>query len=525
MLLRFGVTIPVIASVACIAACAVGPNYARPSQSTGQDYSTHPFEATATAPDVAGGTEQEFVMGRDIPFTWWAIFDSPKLNALLERALKNNPNIAAAQAALRSAQETVQAQRGYYYPSVTAEFIPERQKLAGNLGGNSPGVQGNGSVISTYQNPNGPPYNAPVIFNMYTAQLNVGYTPDVFGANRRQVESLQAQADSLRYEMEATYITLAGNVVAAAIQEASLREQVQATQAFIEQNLQALAILHDQKRFGYAMGLDVAAQESAVALAQQQLPPLQKQLEQTHDLLRALLGDTPDTTVDFTFEFSSLSLPKDLPVSLPARLIEQRPDVRAAEEQLHFASAQVGVAVAARLPQFTLSGSVGGVASEVNQLFSPGGPFWTLVGDATQPLFAGFTLLHRERAAEEALVQAQAQYRSTVLTALQNVADTLHAITTDAESLAACSRSERAAKATVDITEAQYRAGYVNYLTLLGAKEAYQTAVIARLQAQANRYGDTAALFQALGGGWWNREQAANGVSSRPAGAVPIPAS
>jgi len=456
-------------------------------------------------------------MGRDIPFAWWEQFGSRKLDALVERSLRANPNIAAAQAALRQAQEYVNAQRGYFYPTVNAEFSPTRQKLAGNQGGNSPGVQGNGSVISTYQNPAGPaPYNGPVTYNMYTAQLTVGYTPDLFGANRRAVESLQAQADSLRYEMEATYITLAGNVVAAAIQEASLRAQIDATRLYIDQNAKALQILRDQMRFGYAMRLDVAAQESALAFAREQLPPLRKQLELTHDLLRALVGTTPDNPIDVQFDFADLRLPVDLPLMLPSQLIDQRPDVRAAEEQVHSASAQVGMAVAARLPQFTITGADGGVASKVNQMFSNGGPFWSVAADVTQPLFDGFTLLHKERAADQALVQAQAQYRATIVSAWQNVADTLHSITTDADSLAACDEATRAAKVSQDVTQEQYQAGYVNLLTLLSAQEAYEQSLINLVQAQSNRYGDTAALFQALGGGWWNRKDATQTALSTP---------
>ena len=487
-------------------ACAVGPDYKRPETAAGEGYAPQPLPDTSASAPVAGGDPQHFLMGRDIPFAWWTQFQSPKLNALVEQALKNNPTITAARAALRQAQEGTAAQRGFFYPSVSASFTPERQELSGNTGGNSPGIQGNGSTISTYQNPSGPaPYNGPAYYNFFTSELSVGYTPDVFGANRRAVESLKAQEDSLRYEMEATYITLAGNVVAAAIQEASVQAQLDATQAYIEQNAKSVEILHRQQQLGYAMGIDVATQESALAQAQQLLPPLQKQLEQTRDLIRALVGKLPDQDVDASFDFDSLHLPTGLPLSLPSKLVEQRPDVRAAEEQMHSASAQVGVAIAARLPQITLSGTIGGNASKVGQMFADGGPFWTLVGGVTQPLFDGGTLLHKERGAREALIQAQAQYRSTVITAFQNVADTLHAIQSDGDGLAAAANAERAAKKAQDLTQLQYRLGYVNFLTMLSAQETYQQSLVALVQAQSNRYGDTAALFQALGGGWWNR--------------------
>jgi len=499
---RFVLAVAANVTALLVCACAVGPDFTRPPAPTPEGYAPKPMAETTASAEVVGGDAQHFVMGRDIPFAWWTLFESPKLNALVERALKANPSIAAAQAALRQAQEYTSAQRGYFYPTVAANYDFERQKLAGNVATtNAPGLQGNGQVIA----PSAPAQ--PLFYNFQTAQLTVGYTPDVFGSNRRQVESLQAQADYQRFEMEATYITLAGNVVAAAIQEASLHAQIEATQRFIDQNAKALEILRNQFRFGYAMRLDVAAQESALAQAREQLPPLQKQLEVTHDLLRALVGELPNADIDTTFDFASLKLPTDLPVTLPSKLVEQRPDVRAAEEQMHSASAQVGVAIAARLPQFTISGAAGGMAAPFDQMFRSGGPFWSLIGDVTAPLFDGFTLLHRQRAAEQGLIQAEAQYRSTVITAFQNVADTLHVVQSDADSLAACTDAERAAKVMMDVTERQYKAGYVNYLILLAAQEAYQQSIITLVQAQSNRYGDTAALFQALGGGWWNRTE------------------
>jgi outer membrane protein TolC len=206
-----------------------------------------------------------------------------------------------------------------------------------------------------------------------------------------------------------------------------------------------------------------------------------------------------------TFELDALQLPPELPVSLPARIIEQRPDVRAAEAQLHAANAEVGVAVAAMLPQFSITGAYGGNADQFAWMFRRGGPFLNLVVYATQPLFEGGTLLHRKRAADDALKQAAAQYQSSVITAYQNVADTLHQSLSDAQALSADVRAENAAKVTYDLTRRQMETGYVNYLTLLRAEAAYGQATLNRVQAQAARYGDTVALFQALGGGWWNR--------------------
>jgi NodT family efflux transporter outer membrane factor (OMF) lipoprotein len=503
-----------------LASCAVGPDYRRPATATGERYAPGSLAQSApSSPD--GAAAQRFLMGRDIPFAWWQQLRSAQLDKLVEQALQANPTIPAAQAALRQALEYVYAQQGFFYPSIGADFNAARQKLAGNVGGNSPGIQGNGSVISTGSNPAGPNYNSPVTYNFYTAQLQLGYAPDVFGSNRRQVESLRAQADALRFQMEATYITLASNVVGAAVQAASLRSQIRATQEFIDENARALRILRDQFRLGYAMRIDVAQQESALAQARSLLPPLQKQLEQTRDLLRALCGRLPSEELDDGFDLSALHLPEDLPLSLPSKLLEQRPDIRAAEEQLHSASTQVGVAVAARLPQFTITGAIGGTASKINQMFRPGGPFWNLVGDVAQPIFEGGTLLHRERAADQGLLQAKEQYRAAVITALQNVADTLHAIQSDADGLAAAAEAQRAAGEVRTVTQRQYDLGYVNLLTLLSAQESYQQSLLTLVQAQTNRLGDTAALFQALGGGWWNRPEAGSTGADKVAAEEP----
>jgi NodT family efflux transporter outer membrane factor (OMF) lipoprotein len=495
-------------AAAFAASCAVGPDFHTPEAPPNGAYAPTPLPETSSSADVHGGEAQHFIAGRDIPFEWWELFESKALNTLIEKAFKANPTIAAAQAALAQAQELVQAQQGYFFPSIGATYQAERHKIAGNLTNDqAPGVQGNGDNLSApLQTPGVPPYTAPLYYNFQTAELTVGFVPDVFGGNRRQVESLAAQADAQRFALEATYITLASNVAAAAIQEASLRAQIQATRAIIAADERALQILRDQFRLGSAMRIDVAAQETALAQAKATLPPLQLEFEQTRDLIRALVGNLPNDDVPETFELDALRLPPDVPLSLPAKIIEQRPDVRAAAAQLHAANAQVGVAVAAMLPQFPITGSYGGNADQFSWMFRSGGPFWNLIGDMTQPLFQGGTLLHRKHAAQQALKQAAAQYQGTVITAYQNVADTLHASLSDADALAAQVEAENAAKVTYELTRRQMETGYVNYLILLGAETAYQQALLSRVQAQATRYGDTVALFQALGGGWWNRK-------------------
>src|SRR5499427_1935835 len=484
---QFAHSILGLAAFALVSGCAVGPDFHRPVAPAVDGYTRQPLTTTAKA-EIPGGEEQRFVNGQDISHEWWVLYQSPQLNALIERAIKANPTLAAAQAALRQAMELVYAQQGFFYPTIQANFSPARQSASGAL---SP-------PLSTTQ----------LLFNLFTTQVTVGFTPDVFGGNRRQVESLQAQADLQRFQNKATYVTLTSNLVTAAIQEASLRAQIAATKEIIGISTKSVALVRRQFELGAVAGLDVAAQEAALAQVKQTLPPLQKQLEQNRDLLTALAGDFPSEDSFEQFEFSAIRLPEELPVSFPSKLVEQRPDVRAAEEQLHSASALIGAAIANRLPQFTISAAYGGVATDFIKTFASGNPYWLVAGNVAQTLFAGGTLLHRQRAAEAAFEQAAAQYRSTVLTAFQNVADTLYALQSDAESLQAAVLAERAAKTTLDLTLKQQELGYTNYLALLSARQTYQQALITRVQAQASRFADTAALFQALGGGWWNREAA-----------------
>jgi NodT family efflux transporter outer membrane factor (OMF) lipoprotein len=498
-------------SFALVASCAVGPHYHRPQAPADASYAPMPLPDLSASALVHGGEVQRLISDRDIPFEWWELFKSPALNALVERAFKANPSIAAAQAALLQAQELVYAQQGYFLPTIGGNYSFERQKIAGNLTlDNVPGVEGNGDdLLPPVQSLDTSPHTHPFFYDLHTAQLTVGFVPDVFGANWRQVETLAAQTDAQRFALEATYVTLASNVVAAAIQEASLRAQIEATRQIIAADEKSLQILRDQFGLGFAMRIDVAAEEAALGQAKMLLPPLQKQLEQTRDLIRALVGNLPNQDVPETFELDALELPPELPLSLPAKIIEQRPDVRAAEAQLHAANAQVGVAVAAMLPQFSVTGALGGNADEFPWIFRTGGPFWTLVGGVTQPIFEGGTLLHRKRAASAALKQAAAQYQSTVITAYQNIADTLHASLSDADALTADVDAENSAKVTYDLTRHQMEAGYVSYLSLLSAETAYRQTLLTRVQAQAARYGDTVAMFQALGGGWWNRKEVA----------------
>jgi NodT family efflux transporter outer membrane factor (OMF) lipoprotein len=475
----------ILCLTALLTSCAVGPNFKKPEAPPVKDYTANPVSGTTSTTNVAGGQAQHFLADQDIAGDWWTLFHSKPLNDLIERSLKANPNLKAAQAALAVARENVKAQRGAYYPSASASFSAARQKTA--------------EVIAPTPN------NNDLYFNLFTPQVTVSYVPDVFGLNRRTVESLNAQVEQARFALVASDIALSANVVAAAIQEASLREQIDATHHLIEINTNMLQILRAQFARGYANRLEVAAQESQLAQIVATLPPLLKQLAQQRDLLAALSGGFPSDGPAEKFELAGLQLPQELPLSLPSKLVAQRPDVRQAEENMHAASAQVGIAAANRLPNFLLSADVGSMALQAGQIFSSGTGFWGLAGSVTQPLFQGGTLLHRQRAAWATYTNAAELYRAAVLTAFQNVADTLVALEQDAHGLNAAAAARDAAKITLDLSMQQWQSGYASYLALLSAEQTYNQAVINLIQAQANRYADTAALFQALGGGWWNR--------------------
>lgn len=501
----------ILMALPLVTGCAVGPDFKRPDAPKATSYAPTKSitEATVSAP-VLAGESQRFNPKADIPADWWTLFGSPQINSLIERAFKASPDIASAQAALRQAQQNVIAQQGFFYPTVGISYTPSRNKLAGNMGGNSPGIQGNGHIIQTYANPNPGPglkNNGPAYFNFHVAQLSVGFVPDVFGLNSRQVESAQTQVASQKMQLEATYITLASNLVAAAIQEASLRAQIAATEKVVSINKEMLELLRTQLKLGDVSNIDVANAESSLASAEQALPPLQTQLEQTRDMIRALSGNTPDEDVAEKFELASLHLPEELPLSLPSKIVEQRPDVRTAEEQMHYASAQAGVAIANRLPQFALSAGIGGMADTPSWMFRSGGGFFNLAASVSQTIFDGGTLRAKSRAAEQALIQAGAQYRSTVIAALQNVADTLYTIQSDANILKQAATGAHAAATIVELTRKQYQLGAVNYQTQLAAELNNQLAAINLAQAQTSRLGDTVALYQALGGGWWNRSE------------------
>ncbi len=471
------------------AGCAVGPDFKRPPAPVAGDYTGERLATTVSSTNTAGGETQHFAVGGDIIGDWWTLFHSRPLNDLIEQSLTNNPDLKAAQAALSVARENVLAQRGVYYPAVTGSFSASRSRQSEILA----------------PTPNYPVVPQEFQYNLFTPQVTVSYSPDVFGLNRRTMESVKAQEQGARYQMIAAYTALTANVVVTAIQAAAVQEQIDATRQLVDLNSNMVEILRYQYTKGYAGRLDVVAQESLLAQVEATLPPLLKQSAQLRDLLAVLAGRFPNQAPMETFELSSLQLPVEIPVSLPSQLVAQRPDVLQAEANLHAASAQVGVAIANRLPNIALTADAGSTALSLDRVFSSGTGFWGLGAAATAPLFQGGKLLHQERAARAAYTQAAEQYRSTVLAAFQNVADTLAALAQDAEGLKAAATAAEDAQETLDLSQRQWQDGYISYLAWLSAEQAYQQARINLVQAQSSRYADTAALFQALGGGWWHR--------------------
>lgn len=479
-----------VATSALVSSCiAVGPDFLNPAPPNNAAYTREPLAGTRAIPG-ATGEAQHFAYGGDLPQQWWRLFRSHALNKLVEEALRNNQNLQATMSTLRAAKEVVYAQQTKYFPTAQANFDATRQQISGATPGFAPVPV---------------PANGPFNFDLYTGQVLVSYAMDVWGLNRRAVESQQALAGAQRFTVEAAYLTLTSSVVVAAIQEASLRDQISAIRQIIVLNRKALDILRQQLNAGFVNRLDVAAQEAALAQQEATLPPLLKQLAITRDLLTALLGRYPNEQPYETFTLASLQLPQDVPVSLPSQLIMQRPDVRLAEEQMHSASALVGVATANMLPNFTISANGGYTALALAGLLHPFNAFWLLSGNVTQTVFDAGNLLHLRRQAEANYDQTGWTYRSVLIGALQNVADSLHAAQYDAEALKAARDFERAAKISLDLSRQQLETGQANILFLLLAQQTYLTATIGVVQARAARLSDTAALFQALGGGWWNR--------------------
>ena len=470
----------------------VGPDFKRPQPPAVTGYTETPLPPETASAQGTGGASQRFLSDREIPAEWWTLFHSPPLDQLIRRALANSPTLAAAQASLRQSQENRRALTGeVLYPAVDASFSAEKQQF-------SSAAFGQPSVPSS-------------TFNLYNASVGVSYSLDLFGGGRRGLESLGAQVDYQGYQLEGAHLALTANIVTSAITEASLREQIRATKEMISDLERQAGIVERQFQLGAASRSDVLAQETQLAQLRATLPPLQLALAQTRHQLAALVGAFPiDAGQEGSaalpeFRLDALELPQELPVSLPSAVVRQRPDVLASEALLHQTSADIGVATAAMFPQITLTGSVGSEAAHISDLFSGPSAVWSLGAALLQPVFHGGELRAKRRAAVDAYDQAAALYRETVLLAFRNVADVLRALDLDAERLQAQVKAEATARDALEMTQKQFDLGAVNFLSLLVAQRQYRLTQVLLIQAQAQRYSDTAALFEALGGGWWNR--------------------
>jgi NodT family efflux transporter outer membrane factor (OMF) lipoprotein len=476
-----------VIAVCLLAGCAVGPNFRSPAPPTTTHYTRGEQPQVTTDAPVAGGATQTFVTDRDIPADWYALFQSGPLDDLVRRALRDSPSVSAAKAALRSAEATYLAERGaLLLPEADGQLSVTRERVPGAAFGL--------------------PESPPSLFTLYNATVNVSYRLDIFGASRRQLEGLRAQADFERWELEAANLTLTGNVVTTAFDVASLRDQLAAVEDVVTAETEQYRVVRRQFEVGAASKSDVLSQQAQLAQAKAVVPGLRKALAQAQHRLAVLAGRTPDDTQIPDFALDHFELPTELPVTVPAKLVRQRPDVQAAEAQLHQATAAVGLATANLLPQLNLTGSIGSESITSNGLFGSGTGAWSAGAALLQPLFHGGELRYKRRAAVADLEKADANYRQTVLAALQEVADTLRALEADASALRAQVEAEKAAADAFDISKKQFAVGGVSYVTVLNSQRLFLEARQSRVQAQAARYTDSAALFQALGGGWWNRK-------------------
>ena len=484
ILVKRGIFIAVILSQ--LGGCAVGPNFVRPAPPDTDRY-TRQLQSETTV--NAGDQAQHFTTSNTLIADWWKLFKSPKLDDVVNKAIANNPTLQASEASLRQSQDNMRAGYGVFFPQILAGAGASRQRTSSL----QQGSQSSGKI-----------------FNLVTLSSSVSYAMDVFGGARRSVESLRAQADYQRYENVAAYLMLSANVVNTSIARAAYAAEISATEELVELQKQQLKLTETQFRSGTTPYANVLNVQSLIASNQASLAPLKQNLVQTENLLATLEGEFPSEADIPDIKLSELSLPLDLPVSLPSELVNQRPDILAAEAQMHVASAKIGVATALMFPSFSLNGTFGTSGSSFGNLTAASGKFWSIGPSATIPVFQGTTLWFGRKAAIDAYKQSQANYRQTVISAFGQVADNLKALEHDAEELQARIKAKRAAGEALKLLQANYSAGLINYLDVLTADVQYHATNIAYLQSVALRYQDTVGLFTALGGGWWNAKALKN---------------
>lgn len=462
-----------------LAGCSVGPAFKPPAGPTETKYESG---WTPALPNVAGEPAQHFVIGKQLTADWWTLFHSRPLDTVVKQALAGNPDLAAAEANLTAAQEIANAARGSLYPQIDFAAGVERQRQ---------NYAAFGLALP------------PTTFNTFSIGPSVSYSLDPFGKNRSLIEQRTAQANVQRYQRDAAYLALTGNVVSDAVRIASLHAQIQAVSEVLREDEHTLALARQRASVGVVSETDVAQAEAQLSSDRMTLPPLQQQLSVARHRLSTLVGKTPAQWSPPAFSLDSLVLPAEIPLTLPSKLAHRRPDILAAEAELHAASAAVGAATAALYPDITLTGGIEQIAAA--SLLSWPATVWNLGAGLTAPVFHGGALAAQKRAAQANYVAATQTYRRTVLHAFAQVADVLDALRHDTALLSAADQTLKAANHALYLTRQNYSVGAIALIDLLNAERVRQHALLAKTRAQAQRYLDTADLFLAMGGGWWNQ--------------------
>ena len=460
-----------------LSACSVGPDFVRPEAPKVNRYN-HGGDPKETI--ALEGVAQHFNYGSLPVANWWQLFNSAQLDSAVTQGLADNPGLQAAQASLRQSQNNLRAGSGIFYPQLSATFSQSREK-------NSPAVSGSSLSGS--------------IFNLSTLSASVSYALDIFGGQRRALEGLAAQVDQQRAITLGTYMMLSGNIVNTCIAMAAYQAEIDAMEELIALEKEQIGIAEKQFQAGITLYASVLALRSQLEALDATLPPLRQKLSQSEHLLATLEGKTPAELQPKKIMLTEISLPRQLPLSLPSELVRQRPDIMAAEAQLHAASATIGVATAALFPSFTLNANYGQSSQMTSSLFEGKSNVWGAGTNITAPIFNGGTLMSRRKAAVDAYQQSFASYRQTVLAAFAQVADIVRALEHDAEVTQIQSQAVKDTRLAMDLVTDNYKAGLVNYVQVLAADMQYRKARISYLQAQAQQLQDTTALFVALGGG------------------------
>jgi len=477
---RFGaVAMAVIAGA--LAGCAVGPDFKAPDAPESKGYTEDGIPDT----HIPNSKEQQqaFALDQKISGEWWQLFHAERLNPIVAQAIAGNQDLAAARATLAQAEEVVQEARGTLYPQLDLAAGASRQRV---------------SFAAIGENVKGP------ITNLFTIGPTVSYALDPFGGNRRRVEQQGALAESQDYQLDAAYLTLTGNAVTQALTIASARAQIKAVETIIKDDEQNLHLVETVLQAGEGTQLDVQQAQSQLEADRTLLPPLRQEVSAARHALSILLGRFPSEWVPPDFDLDEFTLPAQLPVTLPSALVRQRPDILAAESDLHAASAAIGVATAQLYPNINLSASFTQEALSTATLFNPASSVFSVGGQLLAPIFHGGTLEAQKRAAVDAFQASLANYKQTVLISFGQVADVMQALKHDAESLESQRRALQSAETALNLTRTTYRFGNVGVLQVLDAQRLAEQARLGYVRARAQRYLDTVEFLTAMGGGWWD---------------------